>query len=106
MTSWGGTLSVPIDPDQAKQYEAAAKSAAADGNWSAALREYRRLIEVYPNEPGLQAPIYFAMAEAAEKSGDAAQAQVYTAMSRALDPTLEGAARSTLTGEHLAGYVG
>jgi hypothetical protein len=89
LLAWGGTLSVPVDPEQAKQFETAAKSAAAEGNWSAALREYRRLIEVYPNEPGLQAPIYFAMAEAADKSGDAAQSQVYTAMSRALDPTLD-----------------
>src|SRR5690349_13641840 len=86
---WGATLAVPYDPEQPKQFETAAKAAMSEGNYAAALREYRRLAEVFPNEPGLQAPIYLAMAEAAEKSGDAMQAQTLAAMSRALDPTLD-----------------
>ena len=86
----GATLSVPVDPELAKQIQTAANSARAEANYSAALREYRRLLEVYPNEPGLQAPIYLAMSDAAEKSGDSAQAKQFAAMSMALDPTLEG----------------
>jgi len=98
----GATLSVPVDPELAKQIQTAANSARAEANYSAALREYRRLLEVYPNEPGLQAPIYLAMSDAAEKSGDSAQAKQFAAMSKALDPTLEtriaaGAAAATQT---------
>ena len=54
-----------------------ARAAQQEGNHTAALREYGRALEVYPNEPLVRAPIYLAMSEEARAAGDAPQARVY-----------------------------
>jgi hypothetical protein len=87
---WGATLSVAVDPEQAKQFAAAAQSAESDGDYDVALREYRRLLEVYPNEPGLQAPVFLAMSQAAYKTGDGEQGRQFAVISHSLDPALDG----------------
>ena len=89
------TLSVSVDPALTEQITHAARAAEADSNYSAALREYKRLLEVFPNEPGLQAPIYLAMSVDAGKAGNSEQAELFRSISHALDPSLEGRAAST-----------
>ncbi len=82
-------LKVPMDPDMGKQLDEKARSAVREGNFDAALREYQRYLELYPNDPLLRAPIYLAMSETAKKAGDAKRAEEYQASARSLDPTLE-----------------
>ncbi len=86
---WAATLRVAYQPQLAKEFEAAAETAQAEGNYAAAVREYRRMLELYPNEPAIRAPIYLAMSVASEKSGDADHAAEFAATANALDPTLE-----------------
>ena len=83
-------LTVPMDPEIGKQLEEKARSAERDGNYDAALREFHRYLEIYPNDPAVRAPIYMAMSEMAKKAGDTRQAEEYAAGARSLDPTLEG----------------
>jgi hypothetical protein len=81
-------LRAPVDPNAPKTILAAARDAESSANYMAAIREYRRLLEVYANEPGLQAPVYLAMSADAEKSGDLTQAHLYSEVSASLDPNL------------------
>jgi hypothetical protein len=94
-------LSVPVNPDLGNQILTAARAAEQEGNFAGALREYRRCLELYPNEPLLQAPIYLAMGAAANKAGDQAQAKEFTQTAQALDPNVsshvEKAAPETVT---------
>lgn len=81
-------LTDKMDPELGKQIEAKIRAAALDGNYEAALRELRRSLEIYPNEPLMRAPIYFGMSEMSAKSGDAKHAQEYRTVSEHLDPQL------------------
>ncbi|MBI3209964.1 MAG: hypothetical protein HYZ37_13845 [Candidatus Solibacter usitatus] len=82
-------ISVKADPELSKQIAAAAKAAQSEGNYSAALREYRRWLEVVPNEPAARATIFKLMSAAAEEAGEAAQARDYAEVARNLDPSLD-----------------
>ncbi|GAC1424251.1 MAG: hypothetical protein NVSMB62_21050 [Acidobacteriaceae bacterium] len=73
---------------QPERILAAAHSAETEHNFAAASREYRRLLELSPNEPTLQAPIFLAMSADAAKAGDPAQSTQYKAITAALDPAL------------------
>ena len=82
-------LKVPVDPAVAKQVETAAQAAQQDGNYPAAIREYRRWLELYPNEPVVQAGLYMAIGLAYEKAGDSTESKAYLQLAKSLDPTLE-----------------
>ena len=82
-------LKVPVDPAVVKQVEAAAQTAQQDGNYPAAIREYRRWLELYPNEPVVQAGLYMAIGLAYEKTGDSTESKAYLQLAKSLDPTLE-----------------
>lgn len=82
-------LAVSVDPGLGAQILKAANTAEQEGNWNGALREYRRWLELYPNEPLMQAPVYLAMGAAAQKNGDSAQAKEYSRIARTLDPKID-----------------
>jgi hypothetical protein len=69
-------LSAPMDAGLGKQLIEHARAAQQEGNHTVALRDYSRALEVYPNEPLIQAPIYLAMSEEAQADGDASQLSV------------------------------
>lgn len=81
-------VTAPVAADAPQTLLSAAHKAEADGNYAAALRQYRQLLEIYANEPRLQAPVYLAMSANAEKSGDGAKATLYREVSASLDPSL------------------
>src|SRR5580698_221379 len=81
----GADVSVPVDPNLGKEILDSIQSAQQQGETSKALREFRRLLELYPNEPLVRAPMYLAMSDLAEKSGDADQAKQYRATALAID---------------------
>lgn len=91
-----GPLSVPAEPDQAKKMQAAVEAAREAGDHAATLKEFQRWIELYPNEPLVQAALYQAMSATAEKAGDEAQAKAYAETALKLDPTI--GARLAATG--------
>jgi hypothetical protein len=82
------SATAPVAHDADKQIVAAANDNEAQGNYAAAIREYRRLLEIYANEPALQAPVYLAMSADAEKLQDPGQAKLFADISASLDPNL------------------
>ncbi|MDD5544001.1 MAG: hypothetical protein PHX83_12580 [Acidobacteriia bacterium] len=94
-------LSVVVKPDMGNQILASAHASELEGNYSASLRDYRRWLELFPNEPLLQAPVYLAMGAAAEKAGDTTQAKVFNQTAQSLDPKVSsrvlGAAPAVVT---------
>lgn len=81
-------ISVPVDSQLGARLLTSAQTSEQAGNFVAALRDYRRWLEVYPNEPSLQAPIYLAMGAASKKAGDDAQAKEFDEVARRLDPSI------------------
>lgn len=81
-------FAVSVNPEMANQILTTARAAEQDGNFAGALRDYRRCLELYPNEPLLQAPIYLAMGAAAGKAGDQTQAKELTQIAQTLDPNV------------------
>jgi hypothetical protein len=79
-------LAVQADPALVKQIRDSVEQARAEGNLSRVQRELSKLLELYPNEPVVRAPIYLAMAEASMGLGDDAKAQQYRAVALAIDP--------------------
>jgi hypothetical protein len=79
-------LAVPADPALEKQIRDSIEQARAEGNLSRVQRELSKLLEVYPNEPQVRAPIYLALAEASTGLGDDAKALQYRAIALAIDP--------------------
>ena len=88
-------LTAPVDSQAPKQLVESAKSARQEGNHASALRDYRRLLELFPNDPLVRAGVYAAMGDAAGKAGEAVLAKEYTATARLLDPKIEERVRST-----------
>lgn len=86
---FAGGVSVPMDAGMSKQIEEAIRSAVQEGNYNAALRDSRRLLELFPNNPTVQAPIYLTMSELAQKTGETSQASGYAATAKQIDPSLE-----------------
>jgi hypothetical protein len=84
----GAVSPVPVDPKLNQQIQDSIRAAIQDGDSARALREYRRWLELFPNEPTVRAPMYLAMSDLAEKSGDAAAAKELRATALALDPAL------------------
>ncbi len=89
---------VPPDPTLQAQIQLSIRAANNAHDWARLIAESRRLLEFFPNEPAVRAPIYLAMAEAANHANDRAQAAEYRAMAMAIDPNLQdrmanGAAR-------------
>ena len=89
---------VPPDPTLQAQIQLSIRAANNAHDWARLIAESRRLLEFFPNEPAVRAPIYLAMAEAANHANDRAQAADYRAMAMAIDPNLQdrmanGAAR-------------
>lgn len=90
---------VSAEPELADTILAAAKADEVKGNFAAAAREYKKMLELYPNEPGLQAPIFMLMSVDTERAGNPQQAQIFSSVSRTLDPALaEKAANSVPKG--------
>jgi hypothetical protein len=83
-------LLVPVDVPLRNEIQMNIRAAQAEGDYGRVLRESRRLLEFYPNEPAVRAPMYMAMAEAADKSGDSAHAAEYRAVALAIDPGIAG----------------
>jgi hypothetical protein len=81
-------LAVPLDVPLRTEIQINIRAAQAEGDYGRVLRESRRLLEFYPNEPAVRAPMYMAMAEAADKSGDSAHAAEYRAVALAIDPEI------------------
>jgi hypothetical protein len=82
-------IRVPVDPEAAKTIEAAVRDAQQEGNTGALQRNYRRWLELYPNEPAIQAGIYNAMSLMAERMNDAEQAKELRELARRLDPSID-----------------
>ncbi|MDQ6678984.1 MAG: hypothetical protein M3Z09_17005, partial [Acidobacteriota bacterium] len=82
-------LHIPVDPGSLQNIETQVREAQAEGNYAAQQRGYRRWLEFYPNEPGVQAALYDAMAFAAERSGDAEQAKDLHALALRMNPALD-----------------
>ena len=98
-------LSAKVDHDLPKKISEAALSAKEEGNHAASLRQLRQLLELYPNDGIIRAPIYAAMAEEAERAGDAAAAQQYKEIARELDAEVEKRAKEAMaTGTPVAAY--
>ena len=82
------TLRIPIDVEQQRRIGEELKTPAAGGNLATVLLYGRRSLELYPNDPMVQGPIYWVMAEAPQKSGDAVQAAELAKVATILDSTL------------------
>ncbi len=82
-------LLIPIDPQQYKQVSDTMLQAARDSDYAAVLIDGRHALELAPNDPELQAPIYLLMSFAARNSGELARANDYAALARTLDPSIE-----------------
>jgi hypothetical protein len=81
-------LATTVDPDTGKKLEASIRAAEQEGDYEAAMRDYRKLVELYPNEPALRARLYVAMSATLERAGDADSAKQYREMATAIDATL------------------
>ena len=92
-------LSIPMDPEQQKKAAEELRSAVQEENFTAILLQGRRSLELYPNNPGVQAPIYAIMSEAASKSGDTAQAIELAQIAKRLDPSVDARIEKLQTGE-------
>lgn len=90
-------LLIPIDPQQFRQLSETVALAAQDGDNAAVLRNGRRALELAPNDPDVQAPIYLLMSVAAGHTDDAARSADYASIARKLDPSLDS--RLTLPGK-------
>ena len=66
LVSGAERLTAPINSQLPNQIVAAARTAEQEGNPAAALREYRRLLELYPNDPLVRAGVYAAMGDVAD----------------------------------------
>ena len=88
-------LAVPADPKWGTETRSAIEQARAEGDTSRALREYSKLLELYPNEPFVRAPIYLAMAQLAAEMGDDQKAAAYRSTALAIDPFLEASLPKT-----------
>jgi hypothetical protein len=82
-------LLIPIDPQQYKQVSDTMLQAARDSDYAAVLIDGRHALELVPNDPELQAPIYLLMSFAARNLGEVARASDYAALARILDPSIE-----------------
>lgn len=78
-------ITSPRDAARYRQASDAVQAALTDGNYAKELGEFRRLLEVHPNDPRLKAHYYLAMGAAAEKAGEAKDAQLYKGMAHFLD---------------------
>ncbi|MGA2185785.1 MAG: tetratricopeptide repeat protein [Bryobacteraceae bacterium] len=92
-------LVATVDADAGRRIEAAIRTAQQEGNYEEAMRDYRRLVELYPNEPVLRARLYVAMSATAEKAGNADAAKEYLAVATAIDPALPAKLEQTQPGE-------
>ncbi len=92
-----GQLAIPVDPDQFRQANAKLIALAQSGEDAALLVQARRTLELVPNEPALQAPIYLLMSAATRHLGENARAEAYEQAAHALDPTLAPAAAAGTT---------
>src|SRR5689334_9255826 len=103
-------LSAPMDASAGQKLIENARTAQQEGNHSAALREYGRALEVYPNEPLVRAQIYLAMSAEAKADGDAALEKLYRGMADAIDSdaakTPSGGAAATRGSGETATAVG
>ncbi len=92
-----GQLAIPVDPDQFRQANAKLIALAQSGEDAALLVQARRTLELVPNEPALQAPIYLLMSAATRHLGENARAEAYEQAAHALDPSLAPAAAAGTT---------
>ena len=81
-------LRIPIDVAQQEQLVSSLKAAAEEGNVQTVLRQGRRTLEMYPNDPRIQASIYLLMAEASRKAENADQAGLFEGVANHIDPAL------------------
>ncbi len=88
-------LLIPMDPQQYKQLSESVLQAARDGDDAAVLVGGRHALELAPNDPELQAPIYLLMSFAARNSGEATLAEEYAAIAHTLDPSIESRMRNS-----------
>ena len=86
--AFSANLSIPIDSDQFQQANSKLIALAQNGEDAAVLVQGRRTLEVLPNEPTLQAPVYLLMSVAARHLGENARAHDYATAAHALDPSL------------------
>lgn len=84
-----GNLAIKIDVEQIKETSAKVKLAAQDGDSQAVLVNGRRMLELIPNEPAIQAPIYLLLSQAYRIQGDDKKAEDYLHIARKLDPKVE-----------------
>ena len=102
--SGASTITAPRDPARYQQAATAVQTALSEGDYSTQMREFRRLLELQPNDPAVQSGIYLAMGAAAEKAGEAKDAEQYKSIGNALDPT--AATRVTQAGGNTRGDKG
>ena len=62
----GAAITTPRDPARYQQAAEAVQAALSEGNYSTEVREFRRLLELHPNDPQIRAQFYLAMGSAAE----------------------------------------
>jgi hypothetical protein len=79
---------VPPDPTLQAQIQQSIRAADNAHDWGRLVAESHRLLEFFPNEPAVRAPIYLAMAEAAKRAGDNNHAAEYRAAATAIDANL------------------
>lgn len=84
----GERLRIPIDVAQQEQLASSLKAAVEEGNVQTVLRQGRRTLEMYPNDPRIQASIYLLMAEASRKAENEAQAGLFEGIANSIDPAL------------------
>ncbi len=76
---------VRIDPGQYKTLTDAMIESAKDHDDGAVIRDGRRVLEVFPNNPEVQAPVYLLMADALQSLGETGRAADYRALATLLN---------------------
>ena len=87
LLGWEAKFAVPVIPSEEQRLTERIKQSLIDSNTTALQRSGREWLELYPNDPVLQATAYMVLGEAARRSGDPAAAE-FDELAARLDPSL------------------
>ena len=90
LPGWDAKFVVPVIPAQQQRLTERINQSLIDSNTGALQRSGREWLELYPNDPVLQATAYLVLAEAARRSGDPVVAAEFEKLAARLDPAIPG----------------
>ena len=87
---YGQPTTIRMNQYQEEKLATSLRTAVADSDPQSVLRQSRRYLELFPNDPKMQAPVYLLMSEAYKQLGDPEQQAMFSTIANRIQPGLNG----------------